>query len=84
MLIQDNVVIIREGKENDGEKLVALFTSTSPRHPVFPHWLVLYIGETVELTISFEIVTHVRGPDIQNGLIMHKHLDEEFASLYEI
>ena len=87
MPIQDNVVLVREGGEDDGEELGAIFTSTSPRHPVTPHGLVFDIGEVVEPTISIEIVTHVlevRGPDIQNGLITYKHLDEELASLYEM
>ena len=84
MPIQDNVVLVREGGENDGEELGAFFTSTSPRHPVLPHRLVLDIGEVVEPTISFEIITQVldvQGSDIQNEVIAHKHLDEELASL---
>jgi hypothetical protein len=75
------------GGENDGEKFKALFTSTSPRHPVVPHELVLHIDEVVEPTISLEILTHVlevRSPDIENELITHKHLDEELASLHKI
>src|ERR1700737_3365767 len=82
--IQYNVVFVREGGENDGEEFGSLFTRTSPRHPVVPHGLVLQIGEAAEPTILFEIVTHVlevRGPDIQNGPITHKDLDEELASL---
>ena len=58
------------------EELRAVFTSTSPRYPVFPHRLVLYIGEVVEPTISLEIVTHVlevRGPEIQNKFITYEH-----------
>ena len=69
------------------KKLRAFFKSTSPRHPVFPHGLVLHIREAAEPTISLDIVTHVlevQGPDIQNGLITHKHLDEEFTSLHGI
>jgi hypothetical protein len=84
--IQYNVVLVREGGEKDREEFGALFTSTSPRHPVVPHGLVLDIGEAVEPTISFEIVTHVlevRGPDIKNRPITHKHLDEELASLHK-
>ena len=86
MPIQDNVVLVREGGENDGEELGALFTSTSPRHSVVPHGLALHIGEVVEPTISLEIVAHVLevgGPDIQNGLVTHKQLDEELANLHE-
>ena len=85
--IQDNVVLVREGGERFGENFGTLFTSTSPRDPVVPHGLVLDIGESVEPTISLEIVTHVfkvRGPDIQNGLITYKHLDEELVSLHKI
>jgi hypothetical protein len=85
--IQDNVVIVREGRKNDGEKLGAFFTSTSSRYPVVPHGLVLHIGEAIEPTILFEIITNVlgvRSPDIQNGLITYKHLDEELASLHKI
>ena len=86
MPIQDNVVLICEGGENDGEELRAFFTSTSRRHSVDLHGLVLHIGEAVEPTISLEIVAHVLevgGPDIQNGLFTNKHLDEELASLHE-
>jgi hypothetical protein len=49
--------------------------------------LVLYIDEAFKATISLEIVTHVfevQGPDIQNGFITHKHVDEKLASLHEI
>ena len=49
--------------------------------------LVLIISEVVEPTISLEIVTHVlevRGTDIQNGFITHKHLDEELVDLHEM
>ena len=87
MPIQDIVVIVRKDGENDEEKLEALFTSTSLRHPVAPHRLVINIGEVVEPTISLDIATRVLkvwGPDIQNGLIIYKHLDEELASLYKI
>ena len=87
MPIQDNVIIVRKGGENDGEELGAFFTSTSPRHSVAPHGLVLDIGEAVEPTSSFEIVTHVlevSGLDIQNGLTTYKHLDEELASLQKM
>ena len=85
--IHDNVVFVREGRKNDGEELGTLFTSTSPKHPIFPHQLVLCIGEAVEPTISIEIVTHVfevQGLDIQNRFITHEHLDEELASLQEM
>ena len=84
--IQYNVILVREGGEKDGEEFGPFFTSTSPRHPVVPHGLVFNIGEAIEPTILFEIVTHVpevRGPDIQNGPITHKHLDEELASLHK-
>ena len=87
MPIQNNVVIVREGGENDGEELGAFFTSTSPRHSIAPHGLVIDIGEVVEPTISLEIVTHVlevSGSDIQNGLIANEHLDEELASLQKM
>ena len=85
--IHYNVVIVRKGRENDGEELGAFFTSTSPGHPVFPHRLVFCINKAIEPTISLKIVTHVfkvRGADIQNILITHEHLDEELASLQEI
>ena len=84
MPIHDNVVLVREDKENDGEELGVFFTSTSTGHPVFPHPLIFRINEVVEPTISLEIVTHVievQGADIQNILITHEHLDEELASL---
>jgi hypothetical protein len=45
------------------------------------------MGEVVEPTISLEIVTHIlkfRGPDIQNELITHEHLDEEFVRPHEM
>ena len=87
MPIQNNVVLVHEGGKNDGEDLGALFTSPYSKHLVFPHRLVLPIGEAVEPTISLEIVNHVlkaRGMDIQNGLIMYEHLDEELASLHKI
>ena len=86
MPIQYNIVLICEGAKNDGEEFGPFFMSTSPRHHVVPHELVLHIGEAVEPTISFEIVAHVlevRGPDIQNGAVTHKHFDEELASLHE-
>ena len=86
MPIQDNVVLVLERKEKDGKKFGAFFTRTSPRHSVVPHGLGLHIGEIVEPTISLEIVAHVLkvgGADIQNGLVTHKHLDEELASLHE-
>ena len=54
-------------EEKNGEELGTFFTSTSSRHPLFPHQLVFNIGEVVEPTISLEIITHVlevRGPDI--------------------
>ena len=85
--IQYNVVLVCEGGEKDREEFRALFTSASPRHPVDPHGLVLQIGEAVEPTISFEIVTHVlevRSADIQNGYVPHKYLDEEFPSLHKL
>ena len=41
------------------EELVAFFTSISPRHPIFPHCMILLIYKVVEPTISLEIVTHV-------------------------
>jgi hypothetical protein len=72
--------------ENDGEELGMFFTSTSPRHPIVLHRLVLHINEAIEPTISFEIVTHfleVQGPDIQNKFVAHKYLVEELASLQE-
>jgi hypothetical protein len=84
--IQYNVVIVCEGGKKDREEFGPLFTSTSPRHPVVPHGLVLHIREAFEPTISFEIVAHVlevRRSDIQNGPVMHKHLDEELASLHK-
>ena len=68
------------------KELGAFFTSTSPRHSVVPHGLVLHIGEVVEPTISLEIVAHylkVGGRDIQNGRVTDKYLDEELASLHE-
>ena len=86
MPIHDNVVFVREGGEKDGEEFESLFTRTSPRHPVVPYRLVLQIGEVVEPTIWFEIVTHVlevRGTNIQNGPITHKDLDEELVSLHK-
>ena len=87
MPIHDNVVIVREGRENDGEELGAFFTSTSLGHPVFPLRLVLCFNEAVEPPISLEIVTHVfevRSVDIQNKFITNEHIDEELASLQEI
>ena len=84
--IQYNVVLVCEGGENDREEFGALFTRASPRHPVVPHGLVFQIGEAIQPTISFEIVAHVhevRRPDIQNGPVTHKHLDEELASQIE-
>ena len=87
MPIRDNVVIVREGEEKDGEELGALLTSTSLRHLVFLQRLVLQIGKAIEPTISLEIVIHVfevQGPDIQNIFITHEHLDEELASLQEM
>ena len=83
--IQNNVVLVREGGEKDGKEFRALFTSTSPRHSVVPHGLVLDIGEAVEPAISLEIVAHVfevGSADIQNGDFTDKHLDEELASLH--
>ena len=41
--IHDNIIFVREGKKNDGEKFVAYFTYTSLRHPIFPHRLILLI-----------------------------------------
>jgi hypothetical protein len=84
--IQDNVVLVREGGKKDGKKLGVFFTRVSPMQLVVPHGLVFHIGEVVEPTIFFEIVTYVlkvRGPYIQNGLITHKHLDEELVSLHK-
>jgi hypothetical protein len=66
--IQNNVVIVSEGREKDGEELWVLLTSTSPRDPVIPYGLIIQIREAVEPTISFKIVAHVlevRGADIQ-------------------
>ena len=57
--IHDNVVIVCDGKKNDGKKLGVFFTIIFPRHPVFPHRLVRRINEVVEPTISLEILTHV-------------------------
>ena len=68
--IHNNVVFVPEDGENDREKLG-----------------VLRIGEAIEPTISLEIVTtvfKVWGPDIENIIIMHEHLDEELASLQEM
>jgi hypothetical protein len=82
--IQYDVVLVSEGGEKDGEELWALLTSTSPRHPVIRHWLILQIPEVVEPTISFKIVAHifeVRGANIQKWIVTHKHLDKELASL---
>ena len=82
--IHDNVVLVREGSENDGEEIMAFLTSTSPKHHVIPHGLVLGINEVVEPTISLKIVIHVvylRGADIQKIFITNEHLDEELASL---
>jgi hypothetical protein len=84
--IKYNVVLVREGGKNDGEKLGTFFTSSSPRHPVVPYGLVLHISEAIEPTISFEIVAHileVRGPDFQNRFVAHKYFDEKLASLQE-
>lgn len=80
--IQDNDDLDCEGRE----KLVVFVTSTSLRHTIFLHYLIFLIGEVFEPTIFFEIVTYVlkvRGPYIQNGLITHKHLDEELVSLHK-
>ena len=77
--IHDNVILVHE-EENDGKELVALFTSTSPRHPIFPHRWILLIGEVVEPIISLEIVTHVLevwGMDIQNKFITHEDLHKK-------
>lgn len=57
--IYENFVLVCEGRGKVRKELGALFTSTSPRHPVIPHQLVLCIIEVVEPTISLEIVTHV-------------------------
>lgn len=57
--IHDNVVLVREGGENDGEELVTFSTSTSLRHHVFPHRLILLIGEVLEPTTSLVILTYV-------------------------
>lgn len=53
--IQDNDDLDREGRE----KLVVFFTSISLRHTIFLHYLIFLIGEVIEPTIFFEIVTHV-------------------------
>jgi hypothetical protein len=82
--IQNNAVLVSESRENDGEELWALLTSTSPGHTVIPHELILQIREAVDPTISFKIVAHVlkvRGTDIQEGNVTHEDLDKEFASL---
>ena len=84
MPIYDNVVLVREGGENEGEEPGALIMSTSPRHPIFSYQLVLHISEAVKPIIFLEIVTYVlkvRGLDIQNGAITHEHLDKKLASL---
>jgi hypothetical protein len=82
--IQNNVILVSEGREKDGEELWALLTSTSPRDPVIPHGLILQIREAIEPTISFKIVARVlevRGADIQEGSVTHEDRDEKLASL---
>ena len=87
MPIHDYIVLVLEGGEMDGIEFVAFFTITSLRHPIFFHYLIIFIGEAIEPTIFLEIVTHVLkvwGTNIQNGFITHEDLDEELAGLHEI
>lgn len=84
--IHDNVVFVRKGEENDGEKLVAFFTSTSPRQPILLHSLVFLLGEVVEPTIPLEIITHlfeIQSMYIQNGVIPHVTLIKKIVNLHQ-
>ena len=84
MPIQYNVVLVDEGRENDGKENRAFLTCTSLAEPIYPHRVVVGINEAVEPTISLKVIIDVlqlKGADIQNGIIANKYLDEELASL---
>ena len=53
--IHDNVVLVHEGSEKDGEEIGAFLTSTPLRHLVITHGLVLGINKVVEPTISLKM-----------------------------
>ena len=60
------------------------FASISSEYPITAHRLALLIGESIQLSISLEVVTillHDLRSYFENGINTNKNLDVEFFSL---
>ena len=63
------------------------FASTSLGYPITTHRLALLIGESIQLSISLEVVTvflHGLLTHFENGVNTNKNLDVEFPSLKKL
>ena len=86
LLVHNNIIIFGESSDNDREKIMMFFTSTSPRYPIRAHRLALLIGEGIQPSISLEVVTtllHGLLPHSENEVNTNKNLDAEFPSLQQ-
>ena len=80
--VRDHIILIDESSKNDREINIIFFASTSLRYPITTHLLALLIGESIQPSISLEVVIV-----LTHGLLTHfenevnPNLDVEFPSM---
>ena len=82
--VHNNIILVGESSEEDREENMMFFSSTSPRYPITAYRLALLIGESIQPSITLEVVTillHSLLTHFENIVSTNKNLDVEFPSL---